>query len=194
MYNYHYLLDDLRWTGTTSVPDSSLGLNNGNLLGIVGLGLVASGTTNPLGWGIRRFLPTYCQEPACVAGPTLMRATSPRLRPELGQLVLSLSNQVDDTQIATTFFANRRTWTNELRRQFCLLEGLPGIRFFLPAEARSIHTMLRTTSLFQGLTTDGVTLRMHLEEAAIDPGGLPDRVDEGTLTTAVPGVTPFTCL
>ena len=28
-YNYHYLLDDLRWIHTTAAPDSGLGLDNG---------------------------------------------------------------------------------------------------------------------------------------------------------------------
>ena len=41
MYNYHYPLDDLRWTYTTALPDSGLALDNG-ALGVRVLGTLIS--------------------------------------------------------------------------------------------------------------------------------------------------------
>src|SRR5579883_3496266 len=49
VYNYHYLLDELRWIHTTAVPDASAGLDNGMLLSVKNLGALVGGTTNPFG-------------------------------------------------------------------------------------------------------------------------------------------------
>jgi hypothetical protein len=193
-FNYHYLLDDLQWAHTTAVPDSGLGLDNGQALGVLGLGIIAQSPAPPLGWNTRALQPPYCLAPNCAIGPVLQAASAPRLKAVPQQQILNVSNQVDSTQVGTTFFANTAAWTNALRTAYCGLQGTPGIRWFLPAQPTSVHTLLRTNSRFTGLLAGGVSPATFLDDAFQDPDGVIDRVDEGTLVADIPGVLPFSCV
>jgi hypothetical protein len=192
-YNYHWLLDDLGWTRTTAVPDSGLSLDNGQPIGVAALGIIAQSPAPPLGWNTRPIQAPYCLSTTCAVGPVLQTATVPRLKAVPEQQFLNVSNQVDNTQVNTTFFSSVAAWTNALRTSYCALQGTAGIRYFLPASASNVHTMLRSNARFTGLLADGVSPRQFLADAFADPDAVVDRVEEGTLTTAIPGVLPFAC-
>jgi hypothetical protein len=193
-YNYHYLLDDLRWVHTTAVPDAGLGMDNGGGVGVKTLGMLIESETPPLGWGTRPFQPPYCLATDCaVIDPILNEATTPRLKAFPEQQVLTVSNQVDDTQINTTFFPDAPSWINALRTTYCEQQGLNGLHFWYPAVSTPYHTILRTTSRFTTVTADGVTVRDWLADAMANPATVQDRVDEGTLVTDYPGTNPFGC-
>lgn len=188
-YNYHYLLDDLRWVHTSAVPDAGLALGPG----IMGLGAGLITTTNPFGWGILPFMPPYCLAGDCVGGPTLQAATTVRLKAVPEQQILNVSNQVDTVQVSTTVFPDIPTWINALRTDYCTSQGKTGLRFWLPAVSMPYHTILRTDSRFTTVTADGITVRDWLADAMANPDGVIDRVDEGTLVTDYPGTNPFAC-
>jgi hypothetical protein len=192
-YNHHYLLDDLRWVRTTGVPDSSLGLDNGEPLGVFGLGVLMTGTEGPVAWGSRPFLPPYCQRPFCALVPMISIASAPRLLGVPEQRLLNVSNQVDNTQVATTFFPNLPAWVNAVRSSYCDVRGTPGVHYFLPAVPSHIHTVLRSNTSMQTLTAGGETLGTFLAGALFDPADTQDRVDEGTLASTIAGVQPFPC-
>jgi hypothetical protein len=185
-YNYHYLLDDLRWVNTTAVPDSALGLNNGSLQGVVGLGILMLSS-----WGGQAYHPPYCLSSPCAVVPYRQLLAAPRLKAAPYQQILNVSNQVDNTQRSTTFFSSSAAWTNAAREAYCATQGLNGIRYFLPAQATSIHGMVQG-SRFTTMTSDGVTLRDWLAAAMADPDAVVDRVEEGTLTSN-PSIAPFAC-
>ena len=189
-YNYHYLLDDLRWVNTTAVPDSALGLNNGSLQGVTGLGILMLGTVS--GWGGLPYQPPYCLTPACAVVPYRDRFTSVRLKRAPLQQILTLSNQVDNTQRSTTFFSSSAAWTNAARTAYCSNKGRNGLHYFLPAGATSMHGMLQSNSRFTTISSDGIVLRDWLAEAMSDPDHVADRVEEGTLATN-PSIDPFPC-
>lgn len=192
-YNYHYLLDDLRWAHTTAIPDSGLALDNGQLLGVGNLGLVVGPDTPPLGWGVRRLQPPYCLAGNCGVGPLLQAKHSLRLKAVPEQQIINISNQVDEGQVGTTFFATTKDWINALRAGYCANQGLNGIRNWLPAQTASFHTLLTTASRWSTVTADGVTLPDYLAAAIADPDGVVDAVDEGTLVADYPGVAAFAC-
>ncbi|HXJ33626.1 MAG TPA: pectin acetylesterase-family hydrolase [Candidatus Eisenbacteria bacterium] len=192
-FNYHYLLDDLGWSHTTAAPDSGLGLDNGQVLGVSGLGVVAQSPAPPFGWDTRPLQPPYCLASGCAVGPVLDAATAPRLKAVPEQQILNISNQVDDAQVSTTFFPDVPSWTNALRAAYCTTRGLNGIHFFYPASSTPTHTMLRTNSRYTGLLAGGVSPAQYLADAFADPDGVVDRVDEGTLQSDYPGVLPFPC-
>lgn len=192
-YNYHYLLDDLRWLRTTAVPDSGLALDNGQALGVRSLGLILNAESGPLAWGTVPFQPPYCVGHDCAVVLEGQALTAPRLLAVPEQRILNVSNQVDTTQVNTTFFSSIPAWTNALRAAHCTTRGLPGINFFLPAETQSIHTMLGSTSRFTTLAAGGETIRDWLAASVADPGATTDRVDEGTLVADRPGTLPFPC-
>ena len=75
LYNYHFVLDELQWPKTTAFPDAGLALDNGELLGVRGLGDVKI----PV-WGTKPHLPSYCFQGECAVGPVLYNALSPRLK------------------------------------------------------------------------------------------------------------------
>jgi hypothetical protein len=191
-YSYHYLLDELRWSRTTAVTDSGLALNNGEVLGVAGLGLIM-GMETGIGWASRPHQPPYCLANPCAVGPFLQTASSFRLGVVPEQAFLNVSNQVDSTQVSTTFFASTASWVNALRRAYCETRGLPGVHYFLPARPSSLHTVLRSNTLFATLTAGGETLRDWLAAAVAEPAAVVDRVDEGELTSRIPGVQPFAC-
>ncbi len=193
LYNYHFVLDDLQWAHTAAWPDASLALDNGEALGIASLGVLLTLDTPPLGWGARNLLPPYCHATNCGVGPVLYAASAPRLEAVPEQRFLVLSNQVDSTQVSTTFFPDAPTWINAMRQSYCDTRGLRGLRYFLPAIPQSVHVISVRESLFTGLALGGVVMRDWLETAMDAPAALSDAVEEGTLTTAIPGVGPFPC-
>ena len=70
-YNYHYLLDDLRWVHSTAVPDSALGLDNGMGSGVLLLGSIVLNDIPPLGWAPGPYLAPYCNTNDCAVVPHL---------------------------------------------------------------------------------------------------------------------------
>ncbi|MDX2166274.1 MAG: pectin acetylesterase-family hydrolase [Deltaproteobacteria bacterium] len=188
-FNYHHVLDDLRWIHTTAVPDGSLALDNGQPVGVRSLGLVMQ-----LAWGARRTLPPYCLGTDCGLGLVLLAATAPRLLATPEQQLLFTSSQVDPIQRGTNVFPSQAAWTNACRAEYCAARGTPGVHYWLTADAAPFHTVLRDFERFNTLTTGGSTVADWLAAAVADPAGIADRVDEGTLTTDLPGVQPLACL
>lgn len=193
LYNYHYVLDDLQWIHSSAWPDSALALNNGELIGIGSLGLILLNETPPAAWAARPYMPPYCFALNCAVGPRVYATAAPRLKREPEQQFLVLSNQVDGTQVSTTFFSNTATWVNALRQSYCDTAGTNGLRYFMPAQSSSIHVIATRTNLFSSMTADGVVMRDWLEQAMNDPDALSDAVEEGTLATAIADVDPFPC-
>lgn len=192
-YNYHYLLDDLGWSHTTAAPDSGLGLDNPDGLGVRDLGIILTLDTPPLGWGTLPYQAPYCLGADCAVVPELQAATAPRLKAVPEQQILNLSNQVDSTQVGTTFFPDTTAWIDAMRAAYCVNQGLNGIHAFLPASSSSIHTMLRGDSTFTTLLAGGVSSAQWLGDAVTNPDGVVDRVDEGTIVADF-GAQPFVCL
>jgi hypothetical protein len=193
LYNYHYVLDDLGWAHTAAWPDAALALDNGKALGVAALGVLLRTDAPPLGWGSLPYLPPYCFASNCGVAPVLYAASAPRLKAVPEQQFLVLSNQVDQTQVSTTFFDDLPTWINALRQSYCDTAGTNGLRYFLPAISANIHVIATRENLFTGKAVDGIVMRDWLSLAMTDPGTLPDAVEEGTLVTDYPGVKPFPC-
>jgi hypothetical protein len=187
-FNYHHVLDDLRWVHTTAVPDGSLALDNGQLAGVRSLGIVMQ-----LSWGARRTLPPYCLGTDCGLGLVLTAATAPRLLATPEQQMLFTSSQVDPIQRGTNLFPSQEAWTNACRAEYCAARGTPGVHYWLTADSTPFHTVLRDFQRFNTLTVDGVTVADWLADAVANPTDIVDRVDEGTLTTDYPGVQPLVC-
>ncbi len=193
LYNYHYVLDDLQWIHTSAWPDSALALNNGELIGIGSLGLILLNETPPAAWAARTFMPPYCFAANCAVGPRIYLESAPRLKREPEQQFLVLSNQVDSTQVNTTYFSSSATWINALRQSYCSTAGTNGLRYFLPAATGSTHIIATKTNLFTGMSVDGIVMRDWLALAMSDPDAVFDAVVEGTLATAIANVDPFPC-
>lgn len=188
LYNLHFPIDELRWVHTTGVADAALALDNGTLNGVIGIGFAKF----PV-WRSGETTPPYCGEPSCAAGPIIGAAHAERLLAVPDQQLLHLSNQVDNTQRNTTLFASTQDWTNAARASYCSEAGQDGLYYFLDANPQSLHTSLLSTSRLSTMEVGGVNARDWLGGAITDPGTLSDRVEEGTLTTAYPGVLPFSC-
>ena len=192
LYNYGYVLDDLQWQHTAAYPDASLALDNGQALGVRGLGAIAGSSTPPLGWGATAYLPPYCFATDCGVGPVILAATAPRLKEVPEEQFLVLSNQVDDTQVGTTYFATTADWINQLRTSYCATRDLNGVHYYLPAVPQSNHVISVRPEFYTG-SVDGVVLRDWLADAFTDPAAIQNQVVEGTLVQAFPGVDPFPC-
>jgi hypothetical protein len=192
-YNYHHLLDDLRWIHTTAAPDAGLGLDNGGPVSVRALGGLIGTEENPYGWGTLALQPPYCLSGECAVVNELQAVTSVRLKAVPDQQILNISNQVDTTQVSTTFFRTVRGWINKVRTTYCANKGKTGLRYWLSAQTASFHTILRTNARFTTVTAGGVTVRDWLADAIADPDGVVDRVDEGTLVTDYPGTNPIPC-
>ena len=193
LYNYHYVLDELQWAHTAAWPDASLALDNGQPLGIGNLGIILISNAPPVGWNALAQLPPYCFANNCAVGPVLYAASAPRLKAVPEQQFLVLSNQVDNTQVNTTFFPNVPTWINAMRQSYCDTAGTDGLHYFLPAITASTHVIATRESLYTGTTVDGILMRDWLDLAMSDPDSLFDAVEEGTLVGAYPGTNPFPC-
>ncbi len=192
-YNYHYVLDDMRWVNSTAIPNSAQGVDNGQPTGILQFAApVALSDTDPIGWGARRMMPPYCFTDPCVVHANMQAASAPRLGATPYQQFLNLTNQVDDVQRQTTYFTSIVDWTNALRAAYCSNQGLTGVRYFMPAVPTSIHGIL-LTSRYSSLSVGGVTVRDWLSAAVDTPAQVTDLVEEGTLVTDMPGVLPFSC-
>jgi cysteine-rich repeat protein len=193
-YNYHYVLDDLRWAHTTAVPDSGSPLDNGQVLGVQGLGIVAQAETGNLAWGARPYQPPYCLDSTCFIGPVLQAATSSRLKAVAEQQIVNVSNQADGVLSSDEFFPSMAAWINAVRAAYCATQGLNGIRNWFPAQSTPYHTILTVASRWSSVTAASETLPTFLAGAIADPDAVTDHVDEGTLVTDYPGVNPIACL
>ncbi len=195
LYNYHYVLDDLQWIHTSAWPDAGLALDNGQALGVANLGLIFTGGPGApfYGWLARPFLPPYCFAGACGVGPTVYTVSAPRLKREPEQQFLVLSNQVDNTQVNTTFFSSAGAWINTLRQSYCDTKDTTGLRYFLPAITSSTHVIATKTNLYTGQAVDGIVMRDWLDAAMSDPDNVPDAVEEGSLVGSISGVNAFPC-
>lgn len=194
LYNYHYVLDDLQWIHTSAWPDASLALDSGDpLFSIVNLGAIAIPS-----WASGPFLPPYCFASNCAEGEAVYAASAARLKREPEQQFLVLSNQVDDTQVSTTFFPSSVAWTNKMRQSYCDTAGTNGLHYFLTPIASSTHVIATRQDIYTGTSpaesvVDGIVMRDWLSNAMTDPDNVPDAVSEGNLTTAISGVDAFPC-
>jgi hypothetical protein len=193
LYNYHYLLDDLQWVHTAAYPDAGLALDTGEPLGISALGLLLISDTPPLGWGSGNYLPPYCFATNCGVGPILLEATSPRLKEVPEQQFLILSNQVDLTQVGTTFFPDLPSWINALRESYCETRDLTGVQYFLPAISENVHVISPRNELYTNRPVGGELMRDWLAGGFSAADAVVDRVEEGTLVDDYPGTMPFDC-
>ena len=193
IYNYHWVLDDLQWAHTAAYPDAGLALDNGEALGVRALGALLINGAPPLGWGATNFMPSYCTATDCGVGPVLLAATSPRLLAVPEQQMLVLSNQVDETQVETTYFSSTVAWVNAVRASYCATYQLPGVNYFLPAVPENVHVISPRPELYTAHPIDGVIMRDWLASAFTAPATVSDHAEEGTLVDAYPGVVPFAC-
>lgn len=186
-FNYHYLLDDLRWSRATAAPGAALGIDNGEILGMRGLNVLFAS------WGSQPMQPPYCRKRQCSVVPLLQELHSERLGKIPEQQLLNVSNQVDNTQVATTYFDSLREWIDAHRAAYCDTQGLPGLRYFLPAVPSHIHGILGSSSRFPtGLRSHDVTLGEWLGNAMANPESVVDLVEEGDLASRY-GAAPFGC-
>ena len=192
-FNLHYLLDELRWTKTVAVVDSSLAPDNG---GGDGIGSIFPplllATNDPEAWQARSMAPPYALPDGLVTGPDLFRAHAARLEPAKGQLLLNVSNQVDDAQVVFGNFPTQQSFVTAARSSYCATRSEPALRFFLPAALASTSQYLNTNSLMTATST-GVTLGSWLSQAASSPASLADKVEEGALGAQL-GVPLIACL
>ncbi len=193
LYNYHYVLDELQWAHTAAWPDAALAIDNGQPLGIAALGALLTSTTPPFGWSAKPYLPPYCFAGNCGVGPVLYAASAPRLKAVPEQQFLVLSNQVDNTQVSTTYFPSAVSFINAERQAYCDTAGTTGLRYFLPAITASTHVIATRETLFTTKAVDGIFMRDWLAQAMAAPDTLVDAVEAGTLTVDYPGVLPFPC-
>lgn len=191
IYNYHWVLDDLGWEHTAVLPDAAVGMDNGSA-GVILLGAVANLAASP-GWGSKPTRAPYCFGTECTEIVTnLERATAARLGAAPEQVILNVTNQVDEVQRSTTLFASMPDFVNTLRAGYCETLGVPGVRWFLRGRSTSIHGQVETSAWNNGVI-DGVAMRDWVAGAMGDPAGLVDRVEEGALVADFPGVLPFPC-
>lgn len=191
-FNLHYLLDELRWTHTTAVVDSSLAPDNGGNDGIGAIFPPLLLGDTPEGWNARSMAPPYALPDGLVTGPDLFRAHADRLDVSKGQLLLNVSNQVDDDQVSFGNFSTQQAFVIAARSTYCQARNDDGLRFFLPATLASKSSFLNTSSLTTA-TSAGTTLASWLSQAVASPGALQDRVEEGALGAQL-GVPLITCL
>ncbi len=197
LYNYHWVLDDLQWERSTAWPDAGLALDAGGLASIGTFGSFVFNNTPGYEWDAKPMAAPYCFANNCGVGNVVMAANSPRLKTELGQAYMVLSNQVDSTQVSTQFFSSTAGWVNAARQEYCDTKGLPGVHWFLPARSASVHVITPDNDRFTGVDADmvlgGTTMAEWLEGIQLDPLAVPDLTEEGTIQVDVPGVNAFPC-
>lgn len=186
-FNYHYVLDDLRWVHSSAVPDAGVALGGA----VMALGALMTSTAQPGGWAGTPYLPPYCFAAQCAQGPVIKVAHAARLLAQPEQQILEVSNQVDNVQVATTVFPSLVSWINALRASYCDNQDVAGLHSFLSAETTSIHGTV-SNAQFTTLTSAGVLLGDWLGNAATAPATVTDAVTEGTLV-ATYGANPFSC-
>ncbi len=195
LYNYHWFLDDLQWPRTAAFPDAGGALDNGQILGVAGLGLLKIP-----GWGMLPNLPPYCFVGDCALGPVLYEAISPRLKQVPEQQMLIVSNQFDDTQRRDAFFAGdegeefwQAQWFNTMRQAYCDTKDLNGINYYYTSvSAESTHVVTLRPELWAG-TVAGEVMRDWFLRAVTDPDTIESRTEEGDFVTLFPGVEPYPC-
>ncbi|MAQ19868.1 MAG: hypothetical protein CMN30_34325 [Sandaracinus sp.] len=187
LYNYHWVLDDLQWPRTAAFPDAGLALDNGETLGVAGLGAIKI----PV-WGMRNNLPPYCFDGDCALGEVIVNALAPRLLQVPEQQMLLLSNQRDSIQQGDAFFEVEGDFVNTLRRTYCDTKDLAGIQWYLTSAPDPVHVVTIQPDLWTG-SVDGVEMRDWFERAMSDPSSLTDHAEESDYTTRVDGVEPFPC-
>ncbi len=189
IYNYHWMLDDLQWPRTIAFPDAGLALDNGELLGVAGLGLVKIPA-----WGTRPHLPPYCFQGECAVGPILYNAISPRLKQVPEQQMMILTNPLDDVQMNDAYFNNNRPfWINTMRKAYCETRELPGINYYFTSISdESVHVISLRDDLWLE-SVDGETMKDWLWGAYTSPDTVVSRVEEADFVTAIPGVNPYPC-
>jgi hypothetical protein len=189
-FNYHYVLDDLRWTHTTLVPDSSLGVDNG-AGATLQRGTIVMTPTTP-GWGGEPYAPPYCHDFTCGEGwNRFLFAMAPRLKATPEQQVLSISNQLDATQRSVGQFANNAHFINTVRTKYCEQRGSNGLHSWLDDTQPQVHGNINDNQRYNGADVDGVLLRDFLGQAMANPDGVVDLI--GTGLQSVNGVLPFPC-
>jgi len=195
LYNYHWLLDDLQWPRTAAFPDASGALDNGQILGVAGLGLLKIP-----GWGMLPNLPPYCFVGDCALGPVLYEAISPRLKQVPEQQMLILSNQFDDTQRRDAFFTGdegdefwQAQWFNTMRQAYCDTKDLNGINYYYTSvSAESTHVVTLRPELWAGSVAGEVMSDWFLR-AVTEPDTIESRTEEGDFVMLFPGVEPYPC-
>jgi hypothetical protein len=190
-YNYHWVLDDLGWVHSASVPDAALAMDNGSV-GVIALGAISLPATYP-GWNTQPFMPPYCFAAACAEIFTnLEAANAPRLLATPEQQILHIANQNDATQISTTLFASPAAFINTVRSSYCDIRGTPGVHSFLRGSTTSIHGQLNNDN-WDDAIIDGTRLRDWVGGVISNPTAVEDKTQPGTLETDIAGVLPFPC-
>jgi hypothetical protein len=188
LYNYHWFLDDLQWPRTSAFPDAGLGLDNGQPLGVSGLGAVKIPA-----WAMLPNLPPYCFAGECAVGEVIFNAISPRLKRVPEQQMLMLTNQYDTTHQNDAYFPDTPAFINELRRSYCATKDMPGIQYYYTSvSSESVHVVSIRPDHWVG-EVDGEAMRDWFWRAATDADSIEDRVEEGDFTTVFPGVDAFPC-
>lgn len=140
-FNYHFALDEMRWTNATAANLWGFGIDD---LGLRGAGL--RGLVDILGplWNVGEVLAPYCQDGPCVHAE--VQATRALLRMDTSrfprQHYILNSAQVDPVQSTTTFYggdlAGLTDWGDALRATYCRMRDAGNIpsqdnlHFFLP--------------------------------------------------------------
>jgi hypothetical protein len=188
LYNYHWFLDDLLWPRTSAFPDAGLGLDNGEALGVAGLGIVKIPA-----WGMLPNLAPYCFAGDCAVGEVIFNAISPRLKRVPEQQMLMLTNQYDTTHQNDAFFPDTPAFINELRRSYCATKDLPGIQYYYTSvSSESVHVVSIRPEHWAG-EVDGEAMKDWFWRAVTEADSIEDRVEEGDFTTVFPGVDAFPC-
>lgn len=185
LYNYHWLIDDLQWPRTAAFPDAGGALDNGEVLGVRGLGVLKIPA-----WGALPNLPPYCFVGDCALGPVLYEAISPRLEQVPEQQFLILSNQRDQTQQRDSFFSDEAFYINTLRQTYCDTKDLAGINYYYTSVPESVHVVSIRSELWEG-EVDGEAMRDWFWRAVTEPDTLQNRVEEGNYVEIIEGVEPF---
>lgn len=193
MHNYHYVLDELRWTHTTVVPDAALSMDDGLPGGTADRATFAMLPDSP-GWNARLYATPYCHTPICAELlNTLELAHAPRLKAAPEMQILNLSNQVDNVQRNTQAFPDTPSHTNLLRVRYCAQQGTPGLHSFLSASSSSVHGQIFVNAQYNSVTIGGTLMRDWLGQAMNAPDTLTDEIATGTIEQDRPGVLPFPC-
>ena len=222
LYNYHWLLDDLQWPRTAAFPDAGGALDNGEFLGVRGLG-----DLKIPGWGAMPNLPPYCFAGECALGPVLYKAISPRLKQVPEQQFLITSNPFDDTQRRDAFFTSsdpnicqggdahgepcstdadctggtcverdvfwRAKWLNTMRQSYCDTKDLPGINYYYTnVTDQSTHVVTLRSELWTG-SVDGEVMSDWFDRAVTQPDTIQSRVQESDFVDLFPGTEPYPC-
>ena len=203
LYNYHWVLDDLQWPHTAAFPDSGLALDNvyHGLWNLRNLSLLVIAGGPPFNWAAQATQPPYCFGPDCAVGPDLLKAHAARLKAVPEQQYMIVSNQNDAyRQMQQSFFdrdptfeQGRVNWINEARKAFCATKDLNGIQYLLMPFSQSLHSTTMTDRYMSQVSVTGQTMNEWMADAFSNPDRVADRVEEGTLTEAYPGVNPFPC-